>query len=65
MRSQIIAAATEIAKEKRISKEDLRDILEDIFVQLMRKKFGEEAEFDVIVNVDRGDLEIYIEKESM
>ncbi len=63
MKSQIITAASEIAKEKRISKDDLRDILEDIFVQLMKKKFGEDANFDVIVNVDRGDLEIYIEKE--
>ncbi|HQU71259.1 MAG: transcription termination factor NusA [Calditrichaeota bacterium] len=63
MKSQIVAAATEIAREKRIDKEDLRDILEDIFMTLMRRKYGEEAEFDVIVNIDRGDMEIYVEKE--
>ncbi len=63
MKSQIIIAASEIAKEKRISKEDLRDILEDIFVTLMKRKYGEEAEFDVIVNIDRGDVELYVEKE--
>ncbi len=63
MKSQIIAAASEIAREKRISKEDLRDILEEIFTSLMERKYGENANFDVIVNVDRGDVEIYVEKE--
>ncbi|MFQ5582904.1 MAG: transcription termination factor NusA [Calditrichia bacterium] len=63
MKSEIITAASEIAREKRISKEDLRDILEDIFSQIMKRKYGEDAEFDVIVNVDRGDMEIYVEKE--
>jgi N utilization substance protein A len=63
MKSQIVAAAAEIAREKRIDKEDLRDIMEDIFMTLMKRKYGEEAEFDVIVNIDRGDMEIYVEKE--
>lgn len=63
MKSEIITAASEIAREKRISKEDLRDILEDIFSTLMKRKYGEHAEFDVIVNVDRGDMEIYMERE--
>jgi N utilization substance protein A len=62
MKNEIISAASEIAREKRISKEDLRDILEDIFTTLMYRRYGEESEFDVIVNVDRGDVEIYVEK---
>lgn len=63
MKTEIITAASEIAREKRISKEDLRDILEDIFSTLMIRRYGEDAEFDVIINVDRGDMEIYMEKE--
>ena len=63
MKSEIVSAAAEIAREKRIDKEDLRDILEDIFMTLMKRKYGEDAEFDVIVNIDRGDMEIYVEKE--
>ena len=63
MKSEIVAAAAEIAREKRIDREDLRDILEDIFMTLMKRKYGEDAEFDVIVNIDRGDMEIYVEKE--
>ena len=60
MKSEIVSAAAEIAREKRIDKEDLRDILEDIFMTLMKRKYGEDAEFDVIVNIDRGDMEIYL-----
>ncbi len=63
MKSEIVAAAAEIAREKRINKEDLRDILEDIFTTLMKREYGEDAEFDVIVNIDRGDIEIFVEKE--
>ncbi|RMF56507.1 MAG: transcription termination factor NusA [Calditrichaeota bacterium] len=63
MKSEIVSAAAEIAREKRIDKEDLRDILEDIFSTLMKRKYGEDADFDVIVNIDRGDMEIFVEKE--
>lgn len=63
MKSEIVTAAAEIAREKRINREDLRDILEDIFMTLMKRKYGENADFDVIVNIDRGDMEIYVEKE--
>ncbi|MEJ2635673.1 MAG: transcription termination factor NusA [Calditrichia bacterium] len=63
MRSEIVDAVNQIAKEKRIDKDELRDILEDIFVTLIKKKYGEAENFDVIVNMDRGDVEIYVEKE--
>jgi len=58
----IIDAFTQIAKEKNIDRNQLGEIIEDIFSNLMRKRFGEEAEFDVIVNMDKGELEIYHEK---
>jgi len=63
MRSDIVEAVNLIAKEKRIDKDELRDILEDIFVTLIKRKYGESDHFDVIVNMDRGDVEIFIEKE--
>ncbi len=63
MRSEIVDAVNQIAKEKKIDKDELRDILEDIFLTLIKKKFGESDNFDVIVNMDRGDVEIYVEKE--
>jgi N utilization substance protein A len=63
MRSEIVEAVNLIAREKRIDKDELRDILEDIFVTLIKKKYGEAEHFDVIVNMDRGDVEIFVEKQ--
>ena len=60
---EIIDAFTQIAKEKNIDRNQLGQIIENIFSNLMEKKYGEEAEFDVIVNMDKGELEIYHEKE--
>lgn len=62
MNSEIIEAITQIAKDKRIGKENLRDILENIFRSLIVKKYGTDENFDVIVNIDKGDIEIYQEK---
>lgn len=58
----IIDAFTQIAKEKNVDRNQLGDIIEGIFNNLMIKRYGEDAEFDVIVNMDKGELEIYHEK---
>lgn len=49
---------SEFKEFKNIERESLMRILEDIFRHTLIKKFGPDANFDVIVNVDRGDLEI-------
>ena len=60
----IIDAFTYVANEKGIDKVSLTAIIEDIFLTLIAKKFGEENEekFSVIVNMDRGEIEIFQEK---
>ena len=55
-------AITQIAKDKKIEKENLRDILENIFISMIEKKYGTAENFDVIVNIDKGDIEIFQEK---
>ncbi len=62
MNNEIMDAITQIAKDKRIEKENLRDILENIFIAMIQKKYGSSENFDVIVNIDKGDIEIYQEK---
>lgn len=62
MNSEIMEAITQIAKDKKIEKEVLRDILENIFISMIQKKYGTSDNFDVIVNIDKGDIEIYQEK---
>ena len=62
MNNEIIEAITQIAREKKIDKEVLRDMLESIFTQMVVKKYGHADNFDVIVNIDKGDIEIFQEK---
>jgi N utilization substance protein A len=51
-----------MVRDKGIDKDVLGGILEEIFGLLVRKKYGEEAKFDVVVNMDRGDIEIFLER---
>ena len=62
MNIQIMEAVSQIAREKKISKDDLRDILEEIFAGMLKKKYEEIDNFDIIVNIDKGDVEIYQER---
>ena len=62
MNNEIMEAITQIAKDKKIEKENLRDILENIFISMVEKKYGTAENFDVIVNIDKGDIEIFQEK---
>ncbi len=58
----IIEAFTMLAKEKNIDRTNLSTIIEDIFMALIHKKYGEEREnFSVIVNMEKGEIEIYQE----
>ena len=61
----IIEAFSALAKEKSIDKEHLTNIIEEVFMSLILKKYGEEYEdkFSIIVNMERGEIEIYQEKD--
>ena len=61
---QIIEAFTLLSKDKNVEKTYLSSIIEDIFKSMLLKKFGEENEdiFSIIVNMERGDIEIFHEK---
>ncbi|MCS7229376.1 MAG: transcription termination factor NusA [Candidatus Kryptonium sp.] len=63
MNREVVEAFTQLAKEKKIEKDKIAFILEDVFKTLMRKKYGENAEFDIIVNMERGDIEIFLIKD--
>ena len=61
---QIIEAFTLLSKDKNVEKTYLASIIEDIFKSMLLKKYGEENEdiFSIIVNMERGDIEIFHEK---
>jgi N utilization substance protein A len=59
----IIDAFKIIAKDKDIETVNLSYIIEELFINLMHKKYGEENNnFSCIVNMDKGEIEIYQEK---
>lgn len=54
----LIDSFAEFKESKSIDRETLMHILDDVFRAALLKKYGPDAQFDIIVNVDRGDLEI-------
>ena len=54
----LIDTFAEFKESKSIDRETLMHILDDVFRAALLKKYGPDAQFDIIVNVDRGDLEI-------
>ncbi|MEJ2614918.1 MAG: transcription termination factor NusA [Ignavibacteriaceae bacterium] len=63
MNFDIVESFAQMVREKGIDKDVLAGIIEDIFGMLVRKKFGDEAKYDVVVNMDKGDIEIFLERE--
>lgn len=54
----IIQSFAEIAKDKGIDKDMLLSILEDVFRTMIRKKYESDEAFEVILNADRGEIQI-------
>ncbi|MCH8556237.1 MAG: transcription termination factor NusA [Balneolia bacterium] len=54
----IIQSFAEIAKDKGIDRDMLLSILEDVFRSMIRKKYGSDESFSVILNPDRGDIQM-------
>ncbi|KUO62871.1 transcription elongation factor NusA [bacterium BRH_c32] len=63
MNSEIVESFSQMVREKSVDKELLAGIIEEIFGILVKKKYGEDANFSVVVNMDKGDIEIFLERE--
>ncbi len=55
----MIESFSEFKDDKLIDRVTLMAILEDVFRNALKKKYGEDDNFDIIVNPDKGDLEIW------
>ncbi len=62
MNADIVESFAQMVREKGVDKDVLAGIIEEIFGMLVRKKYGEESKYDVVVNMDRGDIEIFLER---
>ena len=55
----LIDIFSEFKDFKKIDKQTLINVLEDSFRNVIAKMYGSDANYDVIINPDKGDLEIY------
>lgn len=61
--SVLIESFAEFAKFKNIDRPTMMRILEDVFRTMIRKKWSTDENFDIILNVEKGDLEIWRNRE--
>ncbi len=54
----LIEAFQEFKDAENIDRPTMMKVVEDVFKTLLRKKYGSDENFDVIVNAEKGDLEI-------
>ncbi|MGK9370060.1 transcription termination factor NusA [Melioribacter sp. Ez-97] len=62
MNPEIVESFAQMVREKSLDKDVLAGIIEEIFGLLVKKKFGNDARYDVVVNMDKGDIEIFLER---
>jgi N utilization substance protein A len=59
----LIEAFSEFKEFKNIDRPTMMSILEDVFRTMLIKKYGTDENFDFIINIDKGDLEIWRNRE--
>ena len=55
----LIESFSEFKDEKMIDRVTLMVILEEVFRNTLKRKYGSDENFDIIINPDKGDLEIW------
>lgn len=59
----LVEAFTEFSRFKNIDRATLMGILEEVFRTMIRKNYGSDENFEIIVNVDNGDIQAFRERE--
>ncbi|MCC7452998.1 MAG: transcription termination/antitermination protein NusA [Crocinitomix sp.] len=60
---ELIESFSEFKEFKNIDRETMMNILQDVFRSMLKKKYGSDDHIDVIINPDKGDVEIWINRE--
>ncbi|MFO7874774.1 MAG: transcription termination factor NusA [Bacteroidales bacterium] len=55
----LVESFSEFKEFKNIDRSTMMLILEDVFKSMLEKKYGSADNFDIIVNIDKGDLEVW------
>ena len=59
----MIETFSEFKELKNIDRVTMMSVLEDVFRGLLLKKYGTDENFDIIINIDKGDFEIWRNRE--
>ena len=59
MQLTLLESCAEVKEFKNVDKETLMAILEEVFRNMIIKKYGSDENFDIIINPEKGDLEIW------
>ena len=59
----LVDTFSEFKEFKNIERETMMRIIEDVFKHMLEKKYGTADNIDIIVNIDKGDLEIWRSRE--
>lgn len=62
MKTEIVDSFSQMVKDKKVDRDVLESILKDVFGMMIKKKYGLNSNFDVIVNMDKGDIEMQLMK---
>lgn len=57
--SSMIDTFSEFKELKNIDRATMMSVLEDVFRSMLLKRFGTDENFDIIINIDKGDFEIW------
>ena len=60
---ELVDSFSEFKELKNIDKQTMQHILEDVFRAMFKRKFNTDEHIDIIVNIDKGDVQIFLNKE--
>lgn len=55
----LVESFSEFKEFKNIDRATMMRVLEDVFRNILKKKYGQDANFDIIINTETGDIEMY------
>ena len=55
----LVESFSEFKEFRNIDRATMMRVLEDVFRSILKKKFGQDANFDIIINTETGDIEMY------
>ena len=60
---ELVDSFSEFKEFKNIDRVTMMNILEDVFRSVIIRKYGDDSNYDIIINPDKGDLEMWRNRE--